>query len=118
MEAVPWCLLLLLCLGWALADQDDQIELEEPMHARQAWIRADQRLRSATNKIMRKALPAIMKEVYKKDLSTTCLTTLLHTANALKQNKAWAFKSKSFPLVPKIKHFTTVYRSAVRKCYF
>ncbi|CAL1293443.1 unnamed protein product [Larinioides sclopetarius] len=92
MRASPWCLLLLLCLGWTLADQDDQIELEEPMHARQAWIRADQRLRSATNKIMRKALPAIMKEVYKKDLSATCLTSLLHAANAFKQNKAWAFK--------------------------
>ncbi|GBN86478.1 hypothetical protein AVEN_154352-1 [Araneus ventricosus] len=70
MEAVPWCLLLLLCLGWALADQDDQIELRS-LCCPAGLIRADQRLRSATNKIMRKALPAIMKEVYKKDLSTT-----------------------------------------------
>ncbi|GFS78847.1 nose resistant to fluoxetine protein 6 [Nephila pilipes] len=90
----PRCLLLLLlCVGWSLTQGEEHAEEEEqPVHVRQAWTQVDQRLRSATNKIIRKALPALMKEIYKKDISTTCLTTLLHTSNALKQSKAWAFK--------------------------
>ncbi|GIY31814.1 uncharacterized protein CDAR_580951 [Caerostris darwini] len=88
-------LLLVLCLGaWALDSKEEPGD--EPLHARQAWIRADQRLRSAANKIVRKALPYVMKEVYKRDLDPTCLTTLLQVATAFKQAKAWAFKSKYY----------------------
>nr|XP_042908305.1 uncharacterized protein LOC122271368 [Parasteatoda tepidariorum] len=80
------------CLPCHSLDIDpEEIPKESELHARQFWMQADKDLKTAVSKIIRKAMPVVMKEIYKKDISTTCLSTLLQFTSALKQSKKWAY---------------------------
>ena len=65
-------------------------------HARQQWIKTEQDLKKGIAKILRRAMPIVMKEVYKKEVSAPCLGALMGFAKALKDVKLWAYKSKYF----------------------
>lgn len=69
-------------------------EAETPVHARQAWIQMDKDLKSAVGKIVRRAMPYVMKEVYIKEVSAPCLGALMGFTKALRESKLWAYKSK------------------------
>lgn len=63
-------------------------------HARQEWIKLEQDMKKAISKVLRRAMPVVMKEVYKKEVSAPCLGALMGFARALKDGKLWAFQSK------------------------
>ncbi|KAG8199406.1 hypothetical protein JTE90_000274 [Oedothorax gibbosus] len=78
--------LLLLCSCLLMFAASWGADVEEP---RDKWMSMEKNVKSMIQKIMRKATPTLMKEVYKKDISTSCLTALLQFSSALKQVKAW-----------------------------
>lgn len=61
-------------------------------HARQEWIKMDRDLKKAMGKILRRAMPAVMKEVYKKEVSAPCLGALMGFVKSLKESKLWAYQ--------------------------
>lgn len=67
---------------------------DKPVHARQAWIQMDKDLKSAVGKMVRKAMPTLMKEIYKKEVSAPCMGSLMGFTKALRESKLWAYKSK------------------------
>lgn len=52
----------------------------------------DKDLKSTLGKIVRKAMPMLMKEIYKKEVSAPCLGALMAVTKALRETKLWAFK--------------------------
>ncbi|XP_054720749.1 uncharacterized protein LOC129230376 [Uloborus diversus] len=76
------------------SDQTATTESNEvkKVHVRQAWIQMDKDLKSGVGKIIRRAMPYLMKEIYKKDVTASCLGALMQLSTALRQSKLWAYK--------------------------
>lgn len=80
-----------------VVDSSKPPSLSEPgvKHVRQEWLKLDKQLKSSVGKIVRRAMPVVMKEVYKKEISAPCLGVLMGFVKALRESKLWAYKSKT-----------------------
>lgn len=77
------------------SEKDQKVDTSVTVgHARQEWIKLEQDLKKSMAKILRRAMPVVMKEVYKKEVSAPCLGALMGFARALKNGKLWAFQRK------------------------
>lgn len=98
---IKWSLsfLLLVVLSVSsIAEASEEVQKVDTSvttgHARQEWIKSEQDLKKAIAKVLRRAMPVVMKEVYKKEVSAPCLGALMGFAKALKDVKLWAYQSK------------------------
>ncbi|XP_035207696.1 uncharacterized protein LOC118182460 [Stegodyphus dumicola] len=79
--------------SYSQSDDDTEPATAIPeLHARQLWLKMDKDLKTAVGKIVKKVLPFLIKEIYQKDISAKCLSSLLQLASALKASKLWVYQ--------------------------
>lgn len=77
-------------------------EIDDEKPIRKIWQEQEKGLKSFMNNVIKKNMPALMREVYSRNISSSCLSSLLQLTGALRQIKLWAFKmidaSGKFPV--------------------
>lgn len=67
-------------------------EAEGSLNVRQTYINLEKKLKSLMSSTIRTSMPSVMREVYSRNLSSICMSSLLQLVGALKQTKLWAFQ--------------------------
>lgn len=69
---------------------DEDSDEEKPI--RKMWQDQEKSLKSFMSNMIKKSMPTLMKEVYSRNVSAPCLSSLLQLTFALRQTKLWAFQ--------------------------
>lgn len=67
-------------------------ETENFLHVRQIYTNLEKKLKSIVSNTIKVSMPTIMRQVYSRNISSICLSSLLQLTGALRQTKLWAFQ--------------------------